>query len=817
MVGTRGEKRAQEYIWNKLHELKTSAHEGIQFDIDLQTANGSHRFDFMGEIVMKSYRDIKNVVVRISCGPSCDQNSILVNAHYDTQVGTPGACDDATPIAVMLELARILSKQDPANFKNSLILLFNGAEETLQDASHAFSKFHPYAKFVRSFINLEAMGNTGKEVLFQANSKGLVEAYGRAVKRPHGSVSSNDLFKTGLILSDTDFRQFVEHGGMLGIDMAIYQSSFAYHTALDTPENIEPGLLQHMGDNTLDIVTHLMTDVDIHTFTEGRDFVYFDLFDTFFFVYTTATANKIHAAVILLTLAEIVRPAFMSRAFTGATGDTQSNPTRSVWAFVKTALFVCVNFVAAMIGPALLGAFTQFFVGKPMIYFRQEWFAFLIYVPSAFLGILSCHIFGRLFISSDPLDNPVAVERRVYTGNLLVSSFLILLMTAAGLGSSFILAISQSAALLALLVDRFVSPAGNGALGSHFPINPLTYFLATFMPASLCFTQAWAFAMLFVPLTGRIGPDAPVDVIMGVLVGLLLAVGGSGILSCLLSRLSYKWLLRAFMWSSIFLGLVVAMLSQQNQFSAVHPKRLFVQYSQNSTSQTESILIAHADPASMSALAQSVSQTLGNAPFHVQSAQQNDHTFSVFFPFSHFIEVFVFDLGAAGEMDPIPAVEVEELAYDYEANAREVTVHCKHPDHMAPVLHFHADVLSWSLSSPPMPGPRQHIIKHVAGYPADTFTFTFKFRSSPFGSPDAPPLYLHFTGVEKDTWDGLVPYETSRKPVTGGGMEHGWLWRNGYRSGEILRRVQSAIDVFTKGEEWTTEVYMAVDTVTTVA
>lgn len=37
----------------------------------------------------------------------------------------------------------------------------------------------------------------------------------------------NDLFATGLLLSDTDFRQFVDYGNLTGLDMAVYKTAMS--------------------------------------------------------------------------------------------------------------------------------------------------------------------------------------------------------------------------------------------------------------------------------------------------------------------------------------------------------------------------------------------------------------------------------------------------------------------------------------------------------------------------------------------------------------------------------------------------------------
>lgn len=60
---------------------------------------------------------------------------------------------------------------------------------------------------------------------------------------------ANDVFSTGLILSDTDFRQFVQYGNLSGLDMAIVGNSYLYHTRSDLVHNLQPGTLQHFGDS----------------------------------------------------------------------------------------------------------------------------------------------------------------------------------------------------------------------------------------------------------------------------------------------------------------------------------------------------------------------------------------------------------------------------------------------------------------------------------------------------------------------------------------------------------------------------------------
>ena len=108
-------------------------------------------------------------------------HSVLVNCHFDTKPGSPGATDNMISCVTMLEVIRVLAAETNVTKRNSVVFLFNGAEELGLQGAHGFVKGyngslgnerndnvgHRWSKNVRTFINLEGAGGGGREILFQ--------------------------------------------------------------------------------------------------------------------------------------------------------------------------------------------------------------------------------------------------------------------------------------------------------------------------------------------------------------------------------------------------------------------------------------------------------------------------------------------------------------------------------------------------------------------------------------------------------------------------------------------------------------------------
>lgn len=98
-----------------------------------------HAFKFQ---IANVYRNLTNVVLRVApaAPAAARKKAVLVNGHYDSTLGTVGASDCASCVAIGLELARTLVADARIQLAAPVVFLFNGGEETLSQAANGFFK-----------------------------------------------------------------------------------------------------------------------------------------------------------------------------------------------------------------------------------------------------------------------------------------------------------------------------------------------------------------------------------------------------------------------------------------------------------------------------------------------------------------------------------------------------------------------------------------------------------------------------------------------------------------------------------------------------
>jgi hypothetical protein len=179
---------------------------------------------------------------------SSERPAVLLTAHYDSVPASPGAADDIASVAVILEIARILSAEAPLG--NPIIFLLSDGEEPGLLGAEAFLAEHRWAAEVGIVINLEARGTSGQSILFETteNNSWLIDAFVTHAPRPIVSSVYDEIYKYQP--NNTDLTIY-ETAGIPGVNFAFFEDFAHYHTPLDNLANLNPGSVQHQGDNAL--------------------------------------------------------------------------------------------------------------------------------------------------------------------------------------------------------------------------------------------------------------------------------------------------------------------------------------------------------------------------------------------------------------------------------------------------------------------------------------------------------------------------------------------------------------------------------------
>jgi hypothetical protein len=182
-----------------------------------------------------------------------DEEAIIVMAHYDglgrALDGTlyPGANDNASGVAMMLEIARMWQEQDFHPKRTVIFVAWAGAERRLKaDVDRFMRAKRGFIGAYRVVAAVELIGvgaGKGEEILLdRSTSDRLTELFQKAAKRMAVEATTR-----GKGIHD-DYSLYPYPDGKLAqITLTWEGSSVHAHTPADTVENIDPEKLSEMG------------------------------------------------------------------------------------------------------------------------------------------------------------------------------------------------------------------------------------------------------------------------------------------------------------------------------------------------------------------------------------------------------------------------------------------------------------------------------------------------------------------------------------------------------------------------------------------
>lgn len=510
IAGSDSNKASADYIFGEISKIKAAANKLHTIELDVQTVSGSFILD-LESIGVGSYPSVyqnqKNIVARI--GPATLTYSLLVNCHFDTVVDSPGASDDAVSCAVMLEVLRALSRQTE-ELPHNIIFLFNGAEENILQTSHGFITQHKWASSIKAFVNLESAGAGGWELLFQTgpDHPWLIQTYINSVPYPHSTVMGQEIFQSGLVPSDTDFRIFRDYGKIPGLDLAHIRNGYVYHTKNDLPEFVEPGCLQRTGDNILALVRALVDSpyfIDPGVYRHGS-LVFYDFLGFFVVAYPQRMAVLLNTLVVVVVVAMATKKAL---------GD--SHKTKTYLLYLMAALGGVAITKVTLLGVAVAMALFMTSIGRDMSYFTHDYNTMFIFVVPAVAVTLGIHHFMKqsVFKNWKTLD----VADLYFEANLLLWSAVVAVLTYLGIMSAFVPLLFVVCPLLAFFVARaMMLPLENKT------VYCIVTIIGTLVPQIYITYLGLTLNTFFIPIMGRVGTEEKPDIVVAVMTMLPIAV-----------------------------------------------------------------------------------------------------------------------------------------------------------------------------------------------------------------------------------------------------------------------------------------------------
>jgi len=153
----RGIGAARDWIFHELQDYAASSRGRMSVQIQSYTQQPGTRVDVPTVI--------SNVIATLR-GSEQSQRTYVVSGHYDSRVtdvmnrtdDAPGADDDASGVAVSMELARVMAAHDPA--ATIVFMAVAGEEQNLYGSNHAATLYKEAGADIQGMLNNDIVGSS---------------------------------------------------------------------------------------------------------------------------------------------------------------------------------------------------------------------------------------------------------------------------------------------------------------------------------------------------------------------------------------------------------------------------------------------------------------------------------------------------------------------------------------------------------------------------------------------------------------------------------------------------------------------------------
>ena len=244
---------------------------------------------------------VRNVLARLP--GTAHTRAVALMAHHDSVPYGPGAADDGSGVAALLETLRAL-KAAP-RLRNDVLFVFTDGEEGNRPllgrrGAYAFARQHPWVADIGVLLNFDARGTWGPSYMYETSAQNgwLIEQMARAGCRPVANSIMGGLSRR--MPTGSDFTMLTDVG-VDGLNFAFVGGLAQYHTRMDRPDNLDLRSLQHHGLYAWRLAQHF-GDLDLGDIRKP-DAVFFNPIGAVLVRYPRAFALTLTITAVLLTAA----------------------------------------------------------------------------------------------------------------------------------------------------------------------------------------------------------------------------------------------------------------------------------------------------------------------------------------------------------------------------------------------------------------------------------------------------------------------------------------------------------------------------------
>lgn len=313
--------------------------------------------------------------------------AFLLIAHYDSVPYGPGAADDLSGVAAMLETLRAIKAGPPLT--NDLILAFTDGEECGLLGAKGFAG-HRWAKDVGCMLNFEARGVCGPTYLFEVGEpkSWLIPEIARSKAPVRTSSLMFEVYRR--LPFTTDFHMLRDR--IPGMNIAFIGRFPLYHSANDGPEQLDLRSLQHHGDYALAFTRHFGS-IALDGECSKAPLTFFSIFGAHLFWYTKSSSLVLSMVILLLLI-------FLLRCNRNRCEPHREMAVRGITAWAKLLL------VGAIVAGCVLGL--GWLLRGPFMLYRN----------------ISFILAGCFFMAAAVLQWYAGIRRRLLLRHLMMGAYI---------------------------------------------------------------------------------------------------------------------------------------------------------------------------------------------------------------------------------------------------------------------------------------------------------------------------------------------------------------------------------------------------------